>query len=188
MAAFFGALAADFSENMPAQLIGFVALFFYILSFQFNSNRKIVAAQIFSSFLYMVHYFWLGALSGAIANIFSVLSNLVSFFRGKKKWADMRLWPFIFIALSTAFSLPGWEGFISLCPIVSFACSRMGLWSRNARVTRCFYLPASVLFLIYNIVSHSYSGILAETFGICSLLIAFVRFDLLKRPPTASAE
>ncbi len=180
MAHFFTTLFADFTENIPAQLLGFVAMGIYFLSYQFNSSRKTVLFQFFSSWLYAVHFFWLGAPAGTVVNIFAVLSAAVFYFRAEKKWAATPLWPILFIAAATVFTLQNWQGPLSLLPIFSFVCSRAALWSRNARITRIFALPASVLFLIYDFASHSYAGTLTEIFALISLLIAFIRFDLLK--------
>ena len=57
--------------------------------------------------------------------------------------------------------------------------STVAFWIKDANLLRMVYFPSSPFWLVYNIASRSVAGILTESFSLVSLLIAFIRFQLL---------
>ena len=58
------------------QLIGVLAFAVLVLSFYKKNPKSIIAYQIVSNFAYTVHYFLLGALSGAYISFIGVFRNI----------------------------------------------------------------------------------------------------------------
>ncbi len=173
---------ASFTENLTAQIVGMVALLINVLSYQFNERKKILTMQFFSGAFFTLHYFLLGAYAGAVTNLLSVLRALCFFYRGRYKWASHPACPVIFVALSLISTIFTYQSLLSIVPTIAFTFNSVALWSDRPRTTRIFTIPNNSLFLIYNIANTSYSGIISDTFVLVSLLVAFVRFDILKKP------
>ena len=169
-----------FFDNLPAQLVGAAALLIIIISYQFNDRKHIVFLQFFSGIFFSIHYLMLGAATGGIINVIGVIRAAVFFYKGKYKWSSVAFWPILFSASGFVIAAFTWQGILSLLPAVAFTCTAIALWSQNPRISRIFFMSSSVLFIIYNFVSTSYSGVVTELIAICSLLIAVVRFDILK--------
>ena len=169
-----------FFDNLAAQLVGVVALLIIIVSYQFNDRKHIVFLQFFSGIFFSIHYLMLGAATGGIINIIGVIRAAVYYYKGKYKWSSVVLWPILFSASGFVIAVFTWQGVLSLLPALAFTCTGIALWIQKPRLTRVFFMSSSVLFIIYNFISTSYSGVLTETIAICSLLIAVVRFDILK--------
>ena len=64
-----------------SQIIGFVAVGLYLLSYQLKKRKQIVWVTCISNLLYVLQYVLLGAFSGAIMDMMSTVS---SFFAAKK--------------------------------------------------------------------------------------------------------
>ena len=58
------------------QLIGVLAFAVLVLSFYKKNANAIIAYQIVSNFAYTVHYFLLGALSGAYISFIGIFRNI----------------------------------------------------------------------------------------------------------------
>ena len=181
MSQFFSSIVETFSENIPAQIIGFIGLALIVSAYQFNNSKTINLFYIFSGIFFTIHFYMLGAYTGALINLLSSLSCIIFNFRGEKKWASTAFWPILFSALGIVLGIFTWENFLSLLPMVSFCFSRASLFCRNATLTRLLMFPASILFWIYNFANASFSGVLTESIVLVIAIVAVIRFDILKK-------
>ena len=180
MAEILKAFIDPFFENLPAQLVGVSALIIIIISYQFNDRRHIVFLQFFSGIFFSLHYLMLGAATGGIINIIGVIRAAVFYFKGRYKWSSSVLWPILFSASGFVIAAFTYTSLLSLLPAVAFTCTAIALWTQNPRFSRLFFFGSSIFFIIYNFASTSYSGVVTEAIAICSLLVATIRFDILK--------
>jgi membrane protein implicated in regulation of membrane protease activity len=76
----------DFSNTnqLIAQIIGFVALIIIVIGMQQRSYGRIVFCKITNSFLSVIHYLFLAAYTGALINLASCFSNGVYWYRNTK--------------------------------------------------------------------------------------------------------
>ncbi len=182
MKAILDAFIATFTENLTAQLVGIVALLINVLSYQFNERKKILTMQFFSGAFFTLHYFLLSAYAGAVSNLLSVLRALLFSYRGRYKWASHSALPVIFVVVSLISTVFTYQNPMSIVPTIAFTFNSVALWSNRPIITRIFTIPNNSLFLVYNIANLSFSGIISDTFVLISLLVAFIRFDILKKP------
>jgi len=169
-----------FFDNLAAQLVGVVALTIIIISYQLNDRKHIVFLQFFSGIFFSIHYLMLGAATGGIINIIGVIRAAIFYYKGKYKWSSLILWPILFSASGFVIAAFTYTGVLSLLPAVAFTCTAIALWTQNPRFSRIFFMCSSALFIIYNYATTSYPGVVTELIAICSLLIAVVRYDILK--------
>ena len=160
------------------QAIGFIGAGLLIFSYQCKTNRQLFFLQLCSDFIYTSHFFLLGAYTGCISLALSFLANLV-LYNNHKRWALWRGWKWVFGLLYVISTMLTWEGPFSLLPCVAMLTANFTNWSRNGKIIRLSrLLIASPGWLIYNIHSRSYSGILCESFSICSILISIFRYGI----------
>lgn len=174
-------------NNFIIQAIGFVALFFVFISFQYNDRKKILGFQVISACLFCAHFFLLGALTGSIMNFLSIARNSVFYNRGKK-WANSIVWLFGFIIIFILGGMCTWQGIVSILPIMAMTFSTISLWSKNPKATRLIMLGGSPCWFIYDVINKSIPGIFTEIFVLSSLLIAIFRFDIMKTKIEESCE
>jgi hypothetical protein len=162
------------------QAIGFVGLLFAIISFQKNDNKGILFFQLLAALTFSLHFALLGAFTGATMNLLGAARNIV-FFNREKNWANKKIWLYLFIMFYIIIGLQTWKNTYSVLPIIAMILSTIGLWIKNAKFTRMIILPSSPCWLIYNFVNSSIAGVFTEVFVLSSLVIAVIRFDILKQ-------
>lgn len=146
-----------------------------VTAFQNNDKKKILIMHGIAGVFFGLHFFMLGAYTGAAMNVVGVFRN-AAFLRyesGKRKTICVLVFTFLFIL----FGLISWENGWSLLPILAMSLSNVAVAFKNPKHIRYAFLPVFIGWLIYNIVSFSIAGVLTEVFDIVSLLIAMWRFD-----------
>ena len=141
-----------------------------------NNHKKILFFQILSGTLFTIHFTLLGATLGGVLNFFGMLRSIV-FYNKDKKWAEGSIWLYVFSGIFIITGIFFWEGWISLFPMVSMIISTVCFWVTNPKKVRLLMLPASPLWMVYNLMNKSIGGFLTETFVLCSVIIGMIRFD-----------
>ncbi len=174
-----------FSKNditfIVSQLIGAVAATLLLLSFQQKTHKRIVVMQIFSGLLFSVQYLMIGAYEGMVGNIVGLTRGIAYSFRGKSKLVDSIACPIVFAVLAGLGGLVTYSSPASLLPMAAMMISSFVLWNPKTQQLRALTLPTSAMWLIYNIICHSYSGIITEVLSIISIFIGLFRFRKKKQ-------
>ncbi len=162
------------------QGIGFLAMLCAFISFQKNTHKGILAFQCTANALFFLHYYFLGATTGAILNAVAMVRAVIFYFKDKK-WADNIFWLWFFCAVSIAVGIFTWEdSLLSLLPMLGMVCTTIGFWVKNPKYVRIVSFPSSPLWLIYNLLKNSYAGAVCEAFNIISIIVGYIRHDLKK--------
>lgn len=165
--------------NIPAQLVGLCGTVLMFLSYQSNKRRLILCWQILASLFFTVHFAMLGAYTGAAMNLLGGIRTVIFIFREDHKWAQSKLWIFIFSAVFLAAGILTWKNPLSLLPTFAMVLSNVALWFTNPSYIRMVIFPCSPCWFVYNVFAGSYTGCLTEIIVSSSLIIAIIRFDLM---------
>lgn len=169
-----------FSEKdatfIVSQCIGFLAAAILLLSFQQKTHKKIVIMQACSGFLFAVQYFMLGAYEGMIGNLVGMTRSIAFSFRGKSKLVDSIVCPIIFSLLACTGGLLTYTSPASLLPMAAMMISSFVMWNPHTQQLRALTMPTSLMWLIYNVICNSYSGVVTEVFNLISIIIGLIRF------------
>ncbi|MFC1579797.1 YgjV family protein [Thermodesulfobacteriota bacterium] len=165
-------------NQILAQVIGFVAFLFVVLSFQNNKRSLILLFLIVAQTSFVLHFVFLGAWTAVAMNAISAVRTCVFHQKDSKGWAKKRIWFYSFFALFWIVGFLVWEGPYSLFPILAMSAETIGLWMEKTRHIRLFSLIPRPLWFIYCFIVGSYAGMLTETFVFCSIIIGIFRFDL----------
>ena len=163
--------------QIAAQAIGFLGMFSHLASFQCKKRQGILGFQIAGNTFYAIHFGLLGAVSGSAMNVIALLRCLVFYRRGERKWADSPVWIPVFLAVIVGATAVFWEGPKSLLTFAGMVCTTFAMRAAAARAVRLLNLPSDPLWLIYNAISGSISGVVTEIGIMCSILIGFLRHD-----------
>ena len=163
-----------------AQIIGFVAVGLYLLSYQLKKRSHIVWVTFTSNIFYVLQYFLLGAFSGAVMDI---LSTVAAFLAGRKnaphfkkytKWLALStILMIVVIGLAIAFIQ---RDLIELLAIAGAIFQTIGLWCDNEQTIRKFGLCSAPFWLAYNLISKAYGAALGSTFAIISITVSLLRY------------
>ena len=169
-----------------AQAIGLIGMIIAFISFQHNEKKKILWTQAFGAVMFTLHFFLLGAFTGMIMNLLSIPRNLVFAVEHKKE--KQLFFTILFILLFIISGIFTWESPRSAFPISAMSLGTIVFSLKSPSVIRFCSLPISIFWLIYNIISISYAGILTESFCFASIIIAIFRFNILKKPELEKIE
>lgn len=164
------------AKFIVSQCIGFLAAAILLLSFQQKTHKRIVIMQACSGMLFAVQYLMLGAYEGMIGNIVGMTRSVAFSFRGKSRFVDSIACPIVFAILAGAGGLLTYTSPASLLPMAAMMISSFVMWNPHTQQLRALTMPTSLMWLIYNVICSSYSGIVTEIFNQISIIIGLIRF------------
>lgn len=162
--------------NLLTQVIGIIGIIFNFITFQQNTNKRIVAFQICASAAFVIHFFMLGAVTGAVLNIFGILRNIVLFNRNKD-WAKGKYWLYIFCAVYIITGIVTFQNIFSILPTVGMLFGTVAVYIVSPKKTRIVSVGCSVSWLSYNAISFSIPGIITEVLNLISIGISMYKYD-----------
>ena len=160
---------------IAAQIIGFIGTGLLVFSYQFKESKKLFIVQMFSNIAYILHFFMLTAFSGSINIAIALVRNFV-LINSSKGWARNKYWLWLFISLHIIVTIFTYQDMFSLLPCIGMVAITIASWTRNGkkiRMTNIFVNSPS--WLIYDIYTVSYSGIVCEVLTLLSVIISFFR-------------
>ena len=165
-----------------AAVVGIFAVVMFVLSYQLKSRRGIIAMNAGSRILYVLQYILLGAFEGALMD---VTAFLVSLLCAKSQSGFIKKHFTLTVILANiaivAVGLSVYQNIFSLLPIFGVIFETLGLWLKDERHIRIVSLLGAPFWLAYNLICLAYASALGNAFTIVSILVAIVRYDILKQ-------
>lgn len=157
------------------QALGIVAVILGFITYQMKSPKALLIVNMITCGVFCAHYLLIGAISGFVMNAMGMLRNAVYTSRDKKIFASPA-WPFIFAAVMLIAGVVTWQDWRSLLMICALVINSLCLSLKNAQHIRYSLLVTCPLVMIYDVLLHSYGGIVYEAMSIVSAIIGIVRF------------
>lgn len=180
--------------QIPAQIVGLVAMLFNILSYQQKTPKRVITFQLFGSALFALNYLMLGALVGMCMNIVGIMRAVVYSNREKFR-ADRVFWLILFTSLYVvsyilSFTVFGMDftlknAVLELLPVIGMTATTISFRLQNAATIRKFGLISFPCWVTYNAVNLAIGGVICELFSICSIVIGMIRYDRKPREKKA---
>ena len=173
---------ADYDTRLLiAQLIGFVALFFSVASFQAKSRKKIIVFQILSNTVWVIQFFMLGEYTALVTNFIGIIRNVIYAVKGKWKLADSKVVPICSIALFITSGIITYKTSFDILPVFAMCISSITYFLNEERKIRYLSILVIVPWLIFSIHSGSIASIMSDSFNLISVLVAIARYDLAEK-------
>ena len=166
--------------DFTAQAIGIIAMGLGMLSFQMKNTKKILLVQIFSTLIFGTHYFLIGGYAGAALNILSMIRNIIFYFK-EKKWAKSKIWIYVFTAVFAVAAYLSGDGWLGILPFLGCTFMTIAVYFESGKTTRQIIWLSSPCWLIYNYITGSIGGVIAEVFNLTSIVISILRNDIKRK-------
>lgn len=166
--------------GVAAQIIGFIGAFTYFLVFQMKKRSSILAINILAGMIFVVHFSLIGAYTGAAMNVVCALRCTIYYF-SDRKWAKSKAWLAVFIGVSVVLGVLTWGDIYSVFPLMAMVVTSISFWLKKESHIRLLTLPTQPGWMIYNIHNNSISGLLTDIVIFSSILIAIIRYDIIKK-------
>jgi hypothetical protein len=125
--------------------------------------------------LWTVHFYFLGAATGAAMNLLAA-GRFCVYYRIKPSKQN-RWISWVFVGLTALAAALTWQGLISLLPFIGTTAMVIAFWQTNPKYIRRLSLASSPPWIIYGVLAGSYPVIVAESLLMSSIFIGQYRFD-----------
>lgn len=158
-------------------IIQFIGLIGYVLlSYSYFKKKKkdILLIQIFSYIMFILHYQFLGAITGSVCNLLGLLSFLIIYlFDVLKK--NKKILLCIIIPILLVISFLTYENIFSIFPIIGIVLAVLSFTTNNEDLIRRVGIVGAICWLIYSVVYKSYISIIFEAVTLVSVVIAYFK-------------
>lgn len=179
-----------FSAMQPHEIVAWVfgtlGIVISVILYAGKTRTHILVCKLISDVLWFTNYILLGAYTGAVLNLIAIGRESVFYNRGRRKWADSRVWLYVFILLT--FLSPAMEfwkigGFawIPLLPATGSVLAVISFYSRRPWVMRWFGFGAQIFWISYGILIWNPTAVISSALTIASAVIGTVRELLARR-------
>ena len=166
--------------NIVAQAVGYVGFVIGVIAFQSNKHKVIVLSKALTDSCFGLQYLMLGAYTGALINCIGIVRNL-TLANVKDKTKSQKVATAVFVLLITLACVLTWGGPISILAMVGKICTTVSFSIKNTKILRFLTIPSCVLWAIYDVATGAYGGALYEAAGLVSIIIAWIRFDVIEQ-------
>ena len=157
------------------QILGVVAVILGFITYQMRSPKALLIVNLITCGVFCAHYLLIGAISGFVLNALGIVRNLVYTNRDKKIFSSP-VWPYIFAVIMLIAGLVTWQDWRTILMICALVINSVCLSLKNAQHIRYSLLITCPLVMLYDILVHSYGGIVYEGMSIASAVIGIIRF------------
>lgn len=161
--------------NILAQAMGFIAMGASIISFQFDTKKKILFAQMMAALFFALNFGMLGAATGAAMNITSIIRNII-YYNNDKKFFSGKIWTYIFVLVNITVGVLFRESAWAVLSIIGMVLNTISLSIDNPQKLRWVMLISSPFVLVYSFITGSVGGVINELISEASIISALVRF------------
>jgi|SRR5574344_963193 hypothetical protein len=168
-------------NNIYIQLIGVVALIFWVISIQTKNKTKLLKLQNVANLFYAIQYAFLGAFSATGMNCISLLKGIVFLKSEKSQKQSSKIQLTIFSGLIIAIGIITFQTWYSIIPIIITLAYTYSTWQKNATIIRITFLVAAIGWIIFNTIVGAYSPLIGNFIEVVSGITAIVKFDILKK-------
>lgn len=167
------------------QIVGLVAVVFFLLSYQLKRRRDIIVCNAASRGLYVLQYLLLGAISGAVLDVMGVLASVIA--QKKDHPRIKKHFRLIFFSVNAAIVAAGLavcfihKSPLDLLPIAGVLLHTGAFWITDERIIRRISLAGSPFWLAYNLVSHAYGSAIGDILSMVSIITAMIKYKDFQR-------
>jgi len=157
--------------NILGQIIGVIGIAVNIVIYQQKSKNKILFFKLLSDMIWMIHFIFIGAYSGAAVAFIGIIRETVFIFSTNHRKKILIL----FLIISFVSSYLTYKNIFSFLPALASALSVISFWQKSPIVTKYLSLPIAVIMGIYGYTSGSISGVCNEVLTVISSTVSIAK-------------
>ncbi len=150
------------------QFLGFLGIFVNILIYQQKDKNKILFFKLLSDIVWMTHYLFLSAFTGAATATIGIIRETVFIFAKKHR----KQWLIVFLLASFISSYITFQSIYSIFPAIAGAVSVISFWQKSPINNKILSIPIAICMFIYSYSCGSISGVCNEILTIISSVVS----------------
>lgn len=160
-----------------SQIFVILAYIFLGIGFGKKEHSKILFYSTIYCFLNTIHYILLSGLLGALANIVSIIRNIIFYNNDKKSKKNLKLILYLFCIISIIYTIILYKNPFDIFPCILTLIGTYSYWNTNTKVTRIGCILVSICYIVYAIPIQSYFTIVLEVFLIIKTLLGYFKYE-----------
>ncbi len=157
------------------QGIGAIGYTLLALSYFKKEKKQILFMQIISYVFFVIHYYLLNGITGAICNLIGLFALVAIYVFEKYKLNYKILVSAFFIVLLLIINIVSFQNIYSIFPMVASSIVIISFLENNENDIRGIGLLAAICWLVYAIAYKSYIAIAFEILTLINVVVAFLK-------------
>ena len=162
-------------KDILIQFIGAIGYFTLAISYFKKTKREILFMQIIAYVMFVVHYYLLDGITGAICNLIGLFALLTIYLFDKYKLKYKKTMSIFFMLLLIIVNILTFQNVFSLFPMIASVVVIISFLTSREDIIRKIGLVAAICWLIYAIIYGSYVAIVFEVLTLISIIIAYFK-------------
>lgn len=163
--------------RLIANGFGVLSTICFFISFQIKSNRALYIIQSVANVFYGIQFFLLGATGGLFNMGMQILRNMLLLKINDWNWLKWKGCAPIFCIPSLIYMIITWNSWLDIFPFIAFTVGTFAFWTNSAKLVRLSEIVCvGPAWMLYDIISHAYGGVLTEMIIMGSVIFSIVRF------------
>ena len=146
-----------------ATVIGWISTIQSLFIFTAKKRGTILILKLINDVLNIINFTMLGTYTGAVLNVIAVLRESIFYLKDKQKWANSKIWLFVFLALMMLSPLSvvldpsrsATERWIQILPAMGSSLAVIGLYMNKEQVIRLLNFFAIAPWIAYNLFNNN---------------------------------
>lgn len=160
---------------LAGQIFGIAPVIFGFISFQAKTSRGIIFWQLATAIGFSIHYFLIGALTGAALNFLAAIKGVSYYYRDKAGKTGLFL-PVFFSVLAVITTALTWQAWYSLFLLTGLLINTLSFALLPPKPVRYLMLVKAPVTAMYNVFSFSIAGLVYETTVFTSAMVGIIRY------------
>lgn len=157
------------------QSIGAIGYITLALSYFRKEKRQILFMQIISYIFFVIHYYLLNGITGAICNLIGLFALLTIYLFEKYKLKNKVTISIFFMIILLIINILTFQNIYSIFPMIASIIVIISFLKNNEDFIRGIGVLAAICWLLYAIVYKSYVAITFEVITLLNVCIALIK-------------
>jgi hypothetical protein len=162
-------------NEIIAQVIGVVLIILTLLTPQAKSRSGMLMVILLANLFSCALFYFVNAKAGFFGLIVTTVRSFVYWLYANKTQKAPIFMFVIFVILQIGATIIGWKNWISALTFV-LVLNTYGQWQTNEKVLRICLLVSAVVFGVYCLCTHAYTGAINKWLQAISTVLALYRF------------
>lgn len=161
-------------KDIIIQAIGAVGYSLLALSYFKKVKKQILLMQIFAYIFFVIHYYLLNGITGAVCNSIGLFALISIYLFDKYNLKNKTITVGLFIILLLIANIITFQNIYSIFPLVASTIVLISFIDNNEKNIRIVGIIAAICWLIYAIVYKSYVAIAFEAVTLIDICVAYI--------------
>lgn len=161
-------------KDIIIQAIGAVGYSLLALSYFKKVKKQILLMQIFAYIFFVIHYYLLNGITGAVCNSIGLFALISIYLFDKYNLKNKTITVGLFIILLLIANIITFQNIYSIFPLVASTIVLISFIDNNENNIRIVGIIAAICWLIYAIVYKSYVAIAFEVVTLIDICVAYI--------------